>query len=67
MKQTVRIELKNEECPKVCVLVDSDCPLGQLYDYSCSLKNFIIQRMKEAEDLEKQRQGQEAKQEPQEG
>ncbi len=56
MKTIHKIELKLEDFEKCHVLLDSDCPLGQLFDYSCSLKHFIMQRMKEAEELEKQKQ-----------
>jgi len=55
MKTIHRIELKLEEYEKCHVLLDSDCPLGQLFDYACSLKHFVMQRMKEAEEIEKQR------------
>jgi len=61
MKTVHKIELKLEDFEKCSMVLDSDCPLGQLFDYACSLKHFIMQRMKEAEEIEKQRQ--DAKQE----
>ncbi len=56
MKITNKIELKIENIDKCSAYLDSDCPLGQLYDFSCAMKSFVSQRMKEAEEMEKQRQ-----------
>lgn len=51
IKNKCELLLKDhEKCVLVC---DSDCPLGQLYDYSCALQNFILARMKDAEDAKK--------------
>lgn len=55
MKIINKVELKLEEYEKCHAIVDSDCPLGQLYDFSCSFKHFVIQKMKEAEELEKKK------------
>lgn len=52
MKLTNKIELKVENYEKCFVIVDADCPLGQLYDYSCALQSFIVERMKEAQEAQ---------------
>lgn len=44
-----RVELKLEKYEKCHVISDIDCPLGQLYDYSCALQNFLLQKMKDAQ------------------
>lgn len=44
----VTLELENfEKCHLIC---DSDCPIGTLYDYSCALSSFILNKIKEAEE-----------------
>lgn len=48
LKQQTEISLeKFEKCVVVC---DNDCPLGQLYDFSCALRAFILKKMDEAEN-----------------
>jgi hypothetical protein len=54
MKTLSKIELKLENFEKCHMIIDADCPLGQLYDYACSLKHFIWQKIKEVENQEKQ-------------
>ena len=44
-----KIELKLEKFEKCSVFLDSDCPLGSLYDFSCALQSFALQKMKEHE------------------
>jgi hypothetical protein len=44
-----KIELKLEDFEKCFTTLDSDCPLGKLYDYSCALKHFVLQKMQELE------------------
>jgi hypothetical protein len=53
MKGIQKVELKLENYDKCSFIIDSDCPLGQLYDFSCVLKSFIIQKMKEEEESKK--------------
>ena len=35
-----------EDCSTVC---ESTCSLGRLYDYSCALQSFVLEKMKENE------------------
>lgn len=50
MKVVNKIEIKLENFDKCHVTSDSDCSLGQLYDYSCAFKAFISQKIKEIEE-----------------
>ena len=52
MKVLQRTCLKLEEFEKCQLVADSDCPLGQLYDYACALKGFLIEKIHEAEKCE---------------
>lgn len=46
VKNIVNLEVENfDKCHMVC---DNDCPLGQLYDYSCVLQAFLLGKMNEA-------------------
>jgi hypothetical protein len=54
MKVENKLTLKIENLEKCCVVLDQECPLGQLYDFSCALKSFTFQKMKELEDQENQ-------------
>lgn len=47
MKLVNKIELRLENFEKCAAVLDSDCPLGQLYDFSCVLKSFVTQKMQE--------------------
>lgn len=49
MKVITKVELKLENFEKCSMILDSDCPLGSLYDYSCAVKHFVTQKMQEAE------------------
>ncbi len=46
-KQKVEIKVPAHE--KCSFVLDSDCPLGQLFDYICVVRSFVIQKMKESE------------------
>ncbi len=48
-----RICLKLENYEKCELHCDVNCPLGELYDYSCVLQSFIINKIKEAEAAKK--------------
>jgi hypothetical protein len=52
------IELKADGYEKCWAQLHSDCPLGQLYDFSCALQSFVLQKMKEAEELQKKAKAQ---------
>jgi hypothetical protein len=39
-----------EEC---FLVANSDCAMGKVYDYSCALKTFALQRMQQEEKDEK--------------
>ncbi len=45
-----KCELVLKDYDKCALLCDADCPLGQLYDYSCDLQAFIMGKMKQAEE-----------------
>jgi hypothetical protein len=47
---TNQLKLKLEDYEKCYLLCDSDCALGQLYDFSCALQSFILGKMKENEE-----------------
>ncbi len=49
MKLLTKVELRLDGFEKCSALIDADCPIGQLFDYSCALKAFVIQKMQEAE------------------
>ena len=49
MKVINKVQLKLDGFDKCSLISDSDCSLGQLYDYACSLKSFLIEKMKEVE------------------
>lgn len=49
MKLSNLMKLQLENFDKCYLHCDNDCPLGQLYDFSCALQSFIIQKIKENE------------------
>lgn len=49
MKLVGRVEIRLENFEKCHVITDQDCPLGQLYDYACAFKAFIVRKLQEAE------------------
>jgi hypothetical protein len=56
MKISSKIELKLEDFDKCFTIVDSDCPIGQIYDYTCALRAFVFQKMQDAEAEVKKQQ-----------
>lgn len=50
MKVVTKVELKFENFEKCSALLDSDCPLGQIYDFSCAFKHFVTQKMQEEQE-----------------
>lgn len=44
-----KTEISLEKFEKCLVICDSNCPLGQLYDFSCALRSFILNKIDEAE------------------
>ena len=44
-----KVELKIENFEKCCLILDTDCPLGHLYDYTCILQSYVLKKMKELE------------------
>lgn len=48
-----KVEIRFPELEKVHAIADSDCPIGQVFDYACVLKSFCLQRMKEDEEAQK--------------
>jgi len=53
MKLKNKVEIWFPGVDKVHASADSDCPIGQVFDYACALKSFCIQRMKEDEEAQK--------------
>lgn len=53
MKVLNKVELKLENYDKCQMVCNSDCPLGQLYDYSCSLQLFVLDKMNAAKEAQK--------------
>jgi len=52
-----KVELKVENIEKCVALVCADCPLGSLYDFSCALQSFALQKMKEHEAKKEEKSG----------
>jgi hypothetical protein len=50
-----KIHLTLKDFNKCHIVCDNDCPLGEIFDYSCALKNFVLSKMKEQEEAEKQK------------
>ncbi len=44
-----KVEVKLEKYKKCHLITDADCPMGEIYDYTCALIAFCIQRMQEAQ------------------
>lgn len=53
MKIVNKVELKLQNYDKCQMVCDSDCPMGQLYDYSCSLQVFVLEKMNAAKEAQK--------------
>lgn len=54
MKVVNKVELKIEGMDKCFLSCDSDTSLGSLYDFSCALQSFLIQKIKDAEEASKE-------------
>jgi hypothetical protein len=55
MQVKTKLELTLEKYEKCFAICDSDCSLGELYDFACSFQFFVMEKMKEAEEAKKQR------------
>lgn len=42
-----KIEVKLEKFDKCFLLTDTDCPVGEIYNYGCALISFCIQKMQD--------------------
>ena len=49
-----KIELKLEKFEKCHLVSDLDCSLGVLYDYSCQLQAFLLEKMKRAHEAQEE-------------
>lgn len=49
-----KINLTLKDYTKCHLICDVDCPLGELYDFSSALRNFVLNKMKEHQEAEKQ-------------
>lgn len=59
VKNTVTLSLENFK--KCHIIVDSDCPLGELFDYSTALTAFVVQKIQESQKKEEENEGSEEK------
>lgn len=51
-----RLNLEMEDFGDDCyVSLKNDCPLGKLFDYSCALQKFVLDRMHAATEAQKQK------------
>lgn len=50
IKNSVTITLENFK--KCQMIIDSDCPLGELFDYSTALTAFVVQKIQESQKKE---------------
>lgn len=50
-----KIQLTVKDFEKCHIVCDVDCPLGEIYDFSCALRTFVLNRIKEHEEAEKQK------------
>ena len=62
MKISAKTEIKLEGQDKCICICDSDCSLGQLYDFSCAFHSLIVQKMKEVEEQKSQQVPQQSEQ-----
>jgi len=44
-----KVEVKLDKFEKCHLITDADCPMGQIYDYTCALIAFCVQKMQEAQ------------------
>jgi hypothetical protein len=47
-----KIELTLQNFEKIATHLETDTPLGQIYDYACALRAFVATKIKELEDQE---------------
>lgn len=50
IKNSVTITLENFK--KCRLMIDSDCPLGELFDYSTALTAFVVEKIQESQKKE---------------
>ena len=51
-----KTELKLKDFDKCSVICHNDCSLGSLYDYACTLKSYVMDRMKAEEEAKKEKE-----------
>jgi hypothetical protein len=56
MEISNKIHLTLKDYDKCHIVCDVDCPLGEIYDYSCALRTFVLNRIKEHEEAEKKQE-----------
>ncbi len=49
MNLSNKISVTLEKCDKCSLLLDADCPLGQLFDFACAVQAFTVQKINESE------------------
>ena len=50
-----KIHLTLKDYNKCHIVCDVDCSLGEIFDYTCAVKSFVLNKMKEQEEAEKQK------------
>lgn len=50
MKTSNLVKIELEDFTKCYVVCDPDCPLGNLFDFSCAFRGFIMNKIKELEE-----------------
>lgn len=53
MKLVNKVELRLEKYEKCSLFCDSDCGLGELFDFSSALKSYMSERIRAQEESEK--------------
>ncbi len=59
METKTAVKLILPDFNKCMMYVDADCPLGELYDYSCALVNFVLAQMEAKKPQKEESQPQE--------
>ncbi len=54
MEMINKVELRQKDFNKCYLVCDSDCSIGSFYDYACALKAYAFERVKSAEEAQKQ-------------
>ncbi len=50
MKISTKFDMRLQGCDKIYSVLDHDCPMGQILDFSFALQNFAFQQLKEEQE-----------------